>query len=285
MPDWKLIDRPFTKEFHDAIQQQHHATQYLAMLAKTFMDPKPDDSHTSLAYHAGHRALVGQRLQSTIPFRAGLRLADLTLIFVSDDDKIMDVLRLDGRSKSEAFALLQSRITAHGLDGKLLKQDLHYEIPVLNLDNSGPFQLNAKGGFAENEKYRYNAHLVLTRVALQNKNASEIRIWPHHFDTGGLIPIAYDEKNNMTRSIGIGFAIPDSMVEEPYFYISHWLADPEKNLHNLEPFSGKGVWKMPDWQGAVLPLSSLLDLTTAESQEKEVQTFFEEGIIEIKSQP
>jgi len=147
------------------------------------------------------------------------------------------------------------------------------------LDSGGLF--NSKKNtraLMENGKLRHNADLALHKAISQFRDAQDVRIWPHHFDSGGLIPLEYDENEKLIRSIGVGFAIPDSMVNEPYFYLSYWSADPNDSLESPTPFKGKGTWKTPQWPGAILPLSDIISAKSADSQQKDVEVFFEEGI-------
>jgi hypothetical protein len=42
---------------------------------------------------------------------------------------------------------------------------------------------------------------------------AEVRIWPHHFDTGVYLEF------NAQVGIGFGLAIADSMIDKPYYYL------------------------------------------------------------------
>jgi hypothetical protein len=86
------------------------------------------------------------------------------------------------------------------------------------------------------------------------------RIWPHHFDTG-----IYVETHNK-MGIVFGLAMSDTMVGEPYFYMSGYPASGKIEYKNLSDFSN-GRWEIgKNWQGAVLPLSELRQLPKKERQ-------------------
>ena len=95
---------------------------------------------------------------------------------------------------------------------------------------------------------------------------SEINIWPHHFDTGVFYPVTV-VNNETTQSIGAGFAMADTMINEPYFYLYGWTKDGKieyKEATDLEA----GKWLTEGWQGAVLRTSEFNTI-------KEVNSFFE----------
>jgi len=81
---------------------------------------------------------------------------------------------------------------------------------------------------------------------------AEIRIWPHHFDTG-----IYVEP---TPKIGIGYglAMKDSMAGDAYFYFSPYgLKENELNFKNV-PKLTVGDWEISEnWRGAIIPLNQL----------------------------
>ena len=60
---------------------------------------------------------------------------------------------------------------------------------------------------------------------------SEVRIWPHHFDTGCLG--YFDTKKNV--SVGLGLAIPDKNVDDWYFYASGYHGEEPIQTEMFEP--------------------------------------------------
>ena len=79
----------------------------------------------------------------------------------------------------------------------------------------------------------------------------EIRIWPHHFDTGIYVMA--------TKQLGLGFglAMKDAMVGAPYFYLSGYNQENPVSYKNLNPLT-HGKWETGEqWNGAVLSLGAL----------------------------
>jgi hypothetical protein len=283
MNHWKKLSIPFNPAIHEALLQQHHAAQFLTMASSTFVPEKEDDRHNSLAYETTLNSLITLPFNGDSGMRLGLRLTDLSILFVDMEGHVVQTMRLDNRSKAEVFDALIKTMVDLDIPAEKIEENLHYSIPDQPLDNGDRFSIRDQPAFYENVVYRHNAEVALNRVTTRYKNASEPRVWPHHFDTGGLIPLSYDDQNRLSRSIGIGFAIPDSMVSEPYFYLSYWSADPLEKIDNLTPFSGQGIWKTPNWQGAVLPLSNLYRMQDSKDQLNAVNRFFDEGISRIIS--
>lgn len=278
--NWKLIDKAFTVEMHEALLQQHHAAQFIVMMTSVFLEKSADDSHTNLDYVKNHQALLGHMMEANFPIQSGLRLTDLSLLFFTDQQNIIGEIPLDGKTKGEVVNEVRNQANILGLDGQRIKSELHYQLPDHKLDHSSLFETSNSGSFLENDKYRSNADLVLQFIAekFEDLHASEVRIWPHHFDTGGLIPLNFDVNGNLKESIGIGYAIPDALVAEPYYYITYWSSDPGKKLENMPPLSSFGKWKAPEWPGAVLTHTDLLSEKEAKAQHQLVIDFFDEGI-------
>jgi len=150
---------------------------------------------------------------------------------------------------------------------------LHYEIPAHKLDKGAVFSINNKNHFKENTFYRHNAEIMINKTARGFDNAEPLRIWPHHFDTGTLLPTSHNEKGELSKSIGLGWAIPDNMINEPYYYLSFWSEIPDDSLKFL-PRLSVGQWKTPNWNGAVLKHSEILKQESAKKQFELVESLF-----------
>ena len=96
-----------------------------------------------------------------------------------------------------------------------------------------------------------------------------IRVWPHHFDTGGFIVL--DAVN--TISVGFGMAIPDKVVDDFYLYVSGYKAHEGMDTTSFRKLSF-GSWRNEGFKGATLAVQHI-DETMA-------LTFFEEAISTYK---
>jgi len=97
----------------------------------------------------------------------------------------------------------------------------------------------------------------LDLIASHHKNTTEIRIWPHHFDTGMLIDLS--AQKDMSIGLGLGYAIAVSLSEVPYYYCYGW----GKTIDYSQLSALKnGVWINTNWKGALFPATDSRDLKT-----------------------
>ena len=86
---------------------------------------------------------------------------------------------------------------------------------------------------------------LLSRIASKFEKKSEVRTWPHHFDTGLLIEL------ESGLQIGLGYAMPDTMVDEFYHYVSAWHGEFSISVEHYTKLED-GEWRSDDWNGAIL---------------------------------
>jgi len=178
---------------------------------------------------------------------------------------------------------MKEKLSGLGIDVSNLENQLHYEIPGHELDGKAAFIMDSEQDIRENINYRHNAEIVLAEAAGKFPNAEPVRIWPHHFDTGSFVPIEHNEAGGVSRSVGLGFGIPDSMVNEPYYYLSYWSEVPIEDFRKL-PDPDAGEWIQTGWNGGVVRLSDILKISTAEDQKEYVESFFNSGIEILRQQ-
>ena len=273
--NWKLLSSSFSQELNDALQQQYHATQFIAMAGRHLIPQQPDDSNTNMQYLPHQKLLAGNELSNGM--RLALHLTDLKLCFLDQAGECKNEISLIGKSKLQVFEELKKTLVGLDIDISKFKNVLHYEIPAHELDAGSSFLIKDKAFFQENTKYRHNAELIMNDLATLYPKASSVRVWPHHYDTGSFLPVAYNEKGELSKSIGLGWAIPDGMVDEPYYYLSFWSDKPIEGLDKL-PSLDAGEWMMPNWNGGILKHSDILKTGSASEQQSLVKSFYHSGI-------
>jgi hypothetical protein len=273
--NWKELTLPFNEYINDALKQQHHAAQFIALVGLHLIPPEPDDSNTNMEYLVNEESLVGNPMPNSL--RVGLHLTDLILHFRNDQSSNLDEISLVGKTKPEVFSELKHKLSELGPDTSDLKNELHYEIPGHPLEKGATFTIKDNKFFQESTLYRHNAEIILRGFATDFQEAAPVKVWPHHFDTGTFIPFAYNDKGELSQSIGIGWSIPDTMVNEPYYYLSFWSEQPVESFEALTPLEA-GKWITTGWNGGVLKLSEVLKYVSADEQHALVQTFFNSGI-------
>lgn len=273
-PEWKHMSIPFNDALHQALIQQHHAAQFIALAGHYLIPQKPDDSNTNMAYFAESDLLVGNILPNGLS--VALKLTDLRLRILNQQSNIQKEIILEGKTKREIFKELKQKLSDLGVDVAGFKNELHYKIPLHQLDNGAAFSVKKENNFIENAQFRQNAQFVIEKIVKDYDEAEPVKIWPHHFDTGSFIPVSHNKQGELSQSIGIGWAMPDSMVNEPYYYLSFWSKTPLEGINKLKALE-IGDWKMPDWNGAVLKLSVIMNSGEANEQFQAVMSFYKSG--------
>jgi len=272
---WKPITMSFNQELNEALQQQHQAVQLIAIVGRHLITQEEDDSNTNMQYYPEQKMMVGNALEN------GLRVAvDIDSMYLKVLDKELQTKKqfaLEGKSKKMAIEKLRNILWDLNVDVSNFKDELHYELPKHKLNKDGVFSINNEDDFLENAIYRNNAELILNEISEKYKLKEAIKVWPHHFDTGSFIPVSHNKKGDLSSSIGLGFAIPDTMINEPYYYLSFWSEKPIKDLENLEDLT-VGQWMTPNWNGAVLKISDIMKAKSAQVQHQIVKDFYESGL-------
>ncbi|MEQ8323622.1 MAG: hypothetical protein RIC15_11875 [Vicingaceae bacterium] len=220
----------------------HIAAQYLAAASISFLTKENDDSHTNLAWDNSTKSLLSRSLRDD-GLHMALSLKDFSIEF---------------RRKEMVLAKVPLSQTRHGDNIKWISEvfrdllyehpyefNLHYELPYDDVNQDYVFPYRDEVALKEHAELRSIAHNVLSEIAMNHNEPVEVRVWPHHFDSGSLLWMGEMD------SLGIGLAMADSMIKQPYFYVSGWHG-PE--MTDTKGFSSlkKGSWLTDQWKGAVL---------------------------------
>ncbi len=108
-----------------------------------------------------------------------------------------------------------------------------------------------------------------------------MRVWPHHFDTAVLLRVEEEEQSGRAaKTVGMGWAIPDQLVGEPYFYVNHQGAPSDTDYDEL-PVLPAGRWLFKKkWKGAVLLATDVVLEPTAAAQQALVERFLRSAVNE-----
>lgn len=273
---WEPLGEAGTKEINEVTMNLHHAMQFIAMLGHHLIKPEANGSHLTASYNADRGELIGKLVLGEVNFRMSIDIVNLSLRLLEENMVIIDEYKLESQRIEIACLWIKSKLARLlPVRGKF-KSSLPFSIPPMPLGYKNSFQAMDKHILLEAKKQRANANLLLWYYATKQRNAVPVCIWPHHFDTSTYIPVSFDEKGQLEKSIGIGYAIADKMVPEPYFYISLWCKHGINQEVKPEELSF-GRWKMDNWKGAFLPISELSPLSIWEQPEA-ANLFFTQGI-------
>lgn len=272
----QTLDSP--KVLNPYTLQLHHAAQLVAMVGHGLLPKEADDSQSNMEWIDRRGALLGNDIPLARTIRMGLLYHPFELHIFDHNLDSLDNLNLEGRTKQTAINWIKDHITALGGDAAQVKPIEHFDIPHHPLEDGAEFELPNPIYHLEMAKYRSNADLVLKEIQLKFEQASEVRIWPHHFDTGLYIPLAFDETGKATHSIGIGLAVANEVVDEYYYYVNHWQQSGQAAPKKLPDLKGGGQWTKKKNKMAVLSASALLTHTEAAEQYHQTLEFLESAI-------
>lgn len=227
------------------VKEFHRVAQYLATMSKSFLEPKADDSHTNLGWkdNALHtHPLTNDNDVFSFDYES------FSLIW-SSNSSVKQKLLLDGKTHIEIMNWLNEVSSNENY-----KYDLHYELPY-----ELPYEQIT-------DKYIFNkpkAELIIQLInnrnlvqnALQNvlkfhRQDVPIRIWPHHFDSGSFITVSTDV------GIGLGMAVPDSIIDNFYLYVSGYKGHNAISLSDFAPLK-YGRYYDKGWKGFAFSVSEL----------------------------
>ncbi len=249
--EWLRLGSPAPTALVDARIQLHWAAQVIAAVADRWIAPQADDSHTNMEWRRDPRALVGHA--TATGSRIGLRLADATLLYVGEGERVGATLRLEGKTLAEALAWADARVAQaagerpHGIAAR------DYDMPAHAVSAGAAF---SPAGAAHEELSRWvaDADRLLREVAAAEPHATPIRCWPHHFDIGGIAYLGADAAPTAPQ-IGFGLSPGDGYYAEPYFYVT---PHPIRESARFPALAGRGHWRTTGFVGAILTGSAVV---------------------------
>lgn len=276
MDKWKLLTIPFDNDKLQVLQLQHLAVQYIALTGRYLFPSRDDESNIAMQYLPEQELLIGQ--QHPDGWLVSLQLRKLILQIRDDNLTVKSEIALEGKSFPEALIEFKKELHAFtGADVSLIRTEQPYDLPEIMNEDGLFFKKGSQDAVFANIKYRNNANLVLNEVKSEYTGTSPLYIWPNHFDTGFSFPVEHSPDGKVTKTIGVGWAIPDKFIDEPYYYIS--LHSDHEFVEQSEPDElPLGEWMMPEWNGAVFRHSDMLAETDAEKQKLKVKGFIETGL-------
>jgi len=232
-------------------QQLHWLCQTIAKANRTYVTSQPDDSHTNLYYDDLDNRIIGRWINNGREhLMLTLNLETLHFEWLNSAKEVIQSVETIGRLSSDVEDELSGALKEIFLNPKGFTDDLHFEIPDYPFAKE-PIQAISEDNIQQWKTYRKLANVLCSLALGYLEVEGEIRIWPHHFDTGIYVEI------RQMLGIGFGLAMEDSMAGSPYFYLSGYPLHGTLEYTDL-PDLGKGRWVVgEDWNGAILPLTEL----------------------------
>ncbi len=233
----------------------HHAVQFIAASGKYLKKTKEDDSHTNMEWRMDTQQFVGGLINQRA--RVALHVPSLTLKVLGPGYLELAALPLSGKTKQEVLMWLRKALMLKQIDASDMDLEMHYEIPGHPTDSGKRFEAEQEY-CKELADHRSFSEAALRPFCSEYEQAGPLRTWPHHFDHGSYIPFEFDEEGDPLRSFRIGYAIADSIIGEPYFYVTRWQKNGNPDYKDA-PGLANGAWYPAELSGAALSWSELLN--------------------------
>lgn len=235
-------------------QHIHGLCQIIAKVNNSFVQQESDDSHTNLYFDMLGDRIVGRWIETEKgKIILSLKLSDLQFEWIDATYLTMASYPSVGKMMRDVEKDIENHLPEVGLSKEQFSHNLNFEIPEYPFQ-MGPIPSISNHKIAEWKDVRTLANEVCSILLGHLQIDGEIRIWPHHFDTGFYVT------THNGLGVGFGLAMSDDMVDGPYFYTSGYHPSAELTYQNLPELSN-GKWITSEhWNGGVLPLSALLDL-------------------------
>ncbi|UCE03159.1 MAG: hypothetical protein JSW67_02900 [Candidatus Latescibacterota bacterium] len=275
MKAWEALAAEASTELAEARLQTHWAAQLVAAFGDALVEPRPDDSHSSMGWDFDARSFVGERTPQG--WRASLTPATSTLALLDDRGAEQASLPLHGLTLQAGLTWMAE--TFASLAGASAEKPLklrEYEMPPHDVAAGATFRRASSAPYEELARWYGNAARFCEAVRASTPGASPVRCWPHHFDIATLVTLDRDEPDpERARSIGFGMTPGDDTYPEPYFYLNPW---PRPKVQTTLPgLAGGAHWHTRGWIGAVLTATEL-GRADAARQGAQVEAYVRSGM-------
>ncbi len=249
-------------------QPLHQAAQYLAAAGKSFLPEASDDSHTNLCWDHETQSMLTWGLNAE-GHKLALNFESYSLDFVHPHQGLIASFALEGARHLDIINWIGKERQFLGIE-KPYSPELHYELPYGTIPDDFRFPSVNQETLNKLAALRSNVDAAVKYSTTFFHHFSFIRIWPHHFDTGALGYVdSAAHINSIIDTVGLGMAIPDSMINGHYYYASGWNGSTQPDLKNARDLQ-HGRWINGDWKGAVLEAEG--------TTEEEAKAFFKDAI-------
>ena len=240
------------QEYNYVDQQVHRLSQIIAKVNRTYVTSREDDGHTNLYFDPlDHRVLGRWVAAGSKKMILTIDLQRLTLEWLDHMHQVQFSIPILGKSIGQLELAVESSLSDLGINPDGFRQPMHYSMPAYPQSDQVIHRLDPNA-LAKWERIRALANHACFDLLGYLQTPAEVRIWPHHFDTG-----VYVEPNKQ-MGLGFGLAMRDDMVGTPYFYLSVYALGNGPVHYDAATELVFGSWiSEKNWQGAVLRLEEV----------------------------
>jgi hypothetical protein len=181
-------------KYNQTDQYIHQVSQVLAKLGRSYVSKKEDDSHTNLYWEPLSKRMLGcwitAKNEKVLPV---IKLDNMAFQWLDTHMKVVKEILFEGKKSWELENLIIDSLHNFGLKNNNFQDPLHFIIPDYPFKDQPLIKIDSKD-LDQWSYYRSLANHVLNDICTHVNLHIEVRIWPHHFDTG-----IYFQWNNNTR--------------------------------------------------------------------------------------
>lgn len=254
-----------TNPLNEADRSLHSLSQLLALTGTNALPNQADDSQANLVWNPERQWLEGRPFDGDgQALRLIIDLPTFSLQVVNANDALTAQFWVDQKTPADALNWWQTQMTKWGFK---TTKPVNYTLETPPVPPQGRY--TRPSALTDWAIWRTKANQQLALLNQRSGLSSDVRIWPHHFDTGVYYSFP-DESGKEQAAIWAGYAIADAVCPEPYFYISGYNSRQPIDFTTAAHLRA-GEWLMKDdWQGASLPVSSI-------KKSEEITHFFQDG--------
>jgi len=267
--NWEQLARIDDSRLLAARGQLHQAVQLLTAVGISFVEPRPDDSHTSLLWNPETKEFLSQAFGPDQHFQLGLNPGNLDCRIIHNQETLLE-LSLHGSTLEQIASDLQFFLEDHGLPKSAFTMKRHYELPDYPDHWQSPFDTSDLDAFGQLASAYANTNVLIANIVKNEKRASSQLTWPHHFDMATLLTLGEG------KSIGVGMSPGDTSYTAPYYYVNAWPYPTENQIKDKSLTFGK--WHTEGWTGMVLPLDQISQEEDPSAQQSMVRSFLQQAL-------
>ena len=247
------------KGINKATEQIHSAAQFLSAFGEYLGRRCEDGSHSNMGWLTIKEKFITHPVGGKEEYVLELSPEKMEITLVDLKEKTWTSIKLKGETKDSTLEWIKTKLQKNGTDGASeYRLAFPYELPEYAHLNGEKFKHSPKKAFLAFSKLRSWGEYFINKHKVAFEFAEDSRTWPHHFDHSSYIPLKKTKSGEISKSITIGLAIHDGMIDEPYFYISAWNMSKKLDLSEMKDLSS-GYWLNESFKGAVLPVNDLAD--------------------------
>lgn len=261
---WGELGGVSPRALADARIQLHWAAQTISSAADAVLEPRSDDSHTTMRWDERLGALVGQPSGGR---SVALEVSELALMILDEDGSEVHRLSLHGHSLATALAWVSEALRT---DRTLRLRS--YRMPEHLVANGGRFSFGDPMQFAALRTWYSTSVALFSELELPNARALAVR--PHTFDVSSIVFLDHDVGQRPPQ-IGFGMSPGDPFYDQPYYYIA---PSPLPDAGPLPALPAGAHWHTDGFTAAVLTGEAVLAGGAAESRHALVRSFINDTL-------